>query len=527
MSKISFLQPLRPLASMLFLASISGPAFSFNDLYVDQSYPNCPGSGTDVDPYCTIQSALNAAADGDLIIVAPGQYDEQVVIELRAVTLLATAGSAQTIIHAGHQGSALTFKNSNGTEAEVEGFTITGGIGTDGRGGGVYLDNASATLRDCVITDNHTDGRGGGIYARNLSTLRMEFCLVSGNSTAIDGGGLFQSGGSLELQGCSITYNSSTDNGGGIYLRNGVSAQIQGTVITHNLCLLQDGAGIYTEESQLQIYKTIFQRNFSWRNGSGLALTNNTSGVLHSCLITGNRAFSDGGGFFLNASQIDLIDTNLIQNSCGNNGGGLSAVNGSSLSVTRALFRRNHSKGFHGGAAHLNSVADAQFNECLFLINRARFDGGAIYAENCSNASFKESVFGYNSANNGRGGAMHLISSSPTIDHCTFSRNTGDIEDCAIYGRNLSMPIITNSILWGDRGEELILVTGHKVPGTGSNLTDISNSLIEGGWPGDNNFDADPLFMNALGNNYRLRVNSPAIGQADDGSDLGAYQFGS
>ena len=89
------------------------------------------------------------------------------------------------------------------------------------------------------------------------------------------------------------------------------------------------------------------------------------------------------------------------------------------------------------------------------------------------------------------------------------------------------MPMITNSILWGDRGEELILVIGHKVSGTGSHLTNISYSNVEGIGPGNNNFDADPLFWNAQGNNYHLRVNSPAIGAADDGSDVGAFQFGS
>lgn len=527
MSEIKRHQFRTQLASMLFLASTAAPAIANSDLYVDQANPNCPGSGTELDPYCTIQAALDASLDDDLILVSPGQYTECVIIEMRQVILRATAGPTQTTIHAGGQGSALTFRNPNGTEPEIEGFTISGGTGTDGRGGGVYIDNASPTLRDCIITNNHTAGRGGGIYARNLSDLTMIACGVTANSSQIDGGGLFQTGGELDLSQCSLTYNIAADNGGGIYIRNNVAASVKGSHIGWNLCQLQDGAGLYTEESDIQVFKCIFQRNFSWRNGSGLALNNNTTGQITSSLIIGNRAFRDGGAFFLNASQIDLINTDLIQNSCGNNGGGISACNNSALTVTGALLRRNHSKGCHGGAAYLDSVDNAQFNDCLFLINRARFDGGAIYAENCSNASFRRSVFGYNSANNGRGGAMHLISSSPILDHCTLSRNEGGIEDCAIYGRNLSTPTITNSILWGDRGEELILVIGNKVPGTGSHLANISHSDVEGISPGDNNFDADPSFVNPQNNNYHLRVNSPAIGQADDGSDIGAFQFGS
>ena len=79
------------LASMLFMASTAASAVASNDLYVDQSNPNCPGSGTDLDPFCTIQAALDASVDGDLILVAPRQYMENVIIEMRDVTVRANS----------------------------------------------------------------------------------------------------------------------------------------------------------------------------------------------------------------------------------------------------------------------------------------------------------------------------------------------------------------------------------------------------------------------------------------------------
>ena len=85
----------------------------------------------------------------------------------------------------------------------------------------------------------------------------------------------------------------------------------------------------------------------------------------------------------------------------------------------------------------------------------------------------------------------------------------------------------SDSIMWGDVGAEIILVIGSETPGTGPNTTSVTFTDIEGGWPGTNNFDADPRFVDAQGGDMRLRALSPARGAAENGSDLGAYQYGS
>ena len=132
-----------------------------------------------------------------------------------------------------------------------------------------------------------------------------------------------------------------------------------------------------------------------------------------------------------------------------------------------------------------------------------------------------------NFSRNGRGGAFHLISSSPDIDYCSFTLNGSEYESSAIYGRNLSMPTIKNSILWGDIGAEIILVIGNKTPGTGAGTTSVTYTDIQGGWPGANNVDIDPRFVDAQDGDLHLRAISPVRGLSEDGLDLGAYQFGS
>ena len=175
----------------------------------------------------------------------------------------------------------------------------------------------------------------------------------------------------------------------------------------------------------------------------------------------------------------------------------------------------------------MDSIDAMRIDACKFLTNKARYDGGGIYAVNCSDSVFKRCAFVKNYANNGFGGAFHLISTSPVIDHCSFSLNGSYLESSAIYGRNLSMPIIKDSILWGDLGAELILVIGNKTPGTGSNTTSVTHSNIEGGWPGANNHDMDPLFVAPINGDLHLHPTSPMRGLASDGTDLGAYPFSS
>jgi len=498
-----------------------------SDLYVDQSNPACPGTGTAADPFCNIQDAVAASTHGDVIHVAPGTYTENVIVNGRDISIISTAGRLATTIDAGGTGSAIRFQDGAGTSPVIQGFKLCNGSGTEQRGGGVHIDSSSPTLIDCSITNNHTVGRGGGVYARNLSEPTFEGCLFTLNSTAIDGGAIFQETGSLTLTSCDLYFNHARDNGGGLYTRNDVQLELVGCALSWNSTLDQDGAGMYLNGTSLVATKTEFFKNFSGRDGSGMAIQNGSVTQFNECKIKGNRSVRDGGGILIGSAEFTSERTHLIENSCGRNGAGIAATNNAAIDIYQGFFRRNHSKGLYGGAIYMDSVDDLVIDTCKFLSNMARVDGGGIYAVNSSNSTFVRCGFVKNLARNGRGGAFNLNSSSPTLDYCTFTLNGAEYESSAIYGRNLSMPTIKNSIMWGDIGAEIILVIGNKAPGTGSNTTSVTYTDIEGGWPGANNIDVDPRFVDAQNGDIHLRAISPVRGLSEDGLDLGAYQYGS
>ena len=107
--------------------------------------------------------------------------------------------------------------------------------------------------------------------------------------------------------------------------------------------------------------------------------------------------------------------------------------------------------------------------------------------------------------------------SNTIISNCTISKNSanGGTGSAGISCQNGSLPRVINTILWDNQTE--IYVGGY----IGGSSIDITYSNIEGGWDGDGNINADPMFMDITNANYRLSDYSPCIGAgtADDVPD--------
>ena len=150
--------------------------------------------------YATIQGAINASSDGDVIVVAPGTYtstqDGHVVdMKGKAVTLRASGTPEETIIDGENARRGIAFFNGETDATVIEGFTITNGNATwydyDGNGfenvwedegGGVYFYQSNPTILNCTIERNTADW-GGGIYSL-LSTPNITGCTQVGDSVS-------------------------------------------------------------------------------------------------------------------------------------------------------------------------------------------------------------------------------------------------------------------------------------------------------------------------------------------------------
>jgi parallel beta-helix repeat protein len=183
------------LSSVLAVACVVGCAMG------DATCGN-PASALRVPQDCvTIQVAIDAARDGDLVLVSPGTYSEKIVLSGKTITLASNFHTTQdpgfidqTIIDGGGH-TVITVRSSVGPETKITGFTIRNGengisaagelqilhnrflgngdaIDYQGGGGicrynvfegndddGVDLDGASqAMVEDNVIRNNGDDG---------------------------------------------------------------------------------------------------------------------------------------------------------------------------------------------------------------------------------------------------------------------------------------------------------------------------------------------------------------------------------
>ena len=76
----------------------------------------------------TIQAAINIAPSGKTIVVAPGEYFENIIAK-SDISLTSSGGPLQTIINGNNEGVVIEGHNNLASNFTLDGFTITGGNG--------------------------------------------------------------------------------------------------------------------------------------------------------------------------------------------------------------------------------------------------------------------------------------------------------------------------------------------------------------------------------------------------------------
>ncbi len=173
-------------------------------------------SGSNIWPYLRwqtaateIQNAVDAASDGDMVVVSNSTYvlSRQIAITNKAI-LVRTINGPKSVTIDGNNGTRclyLAFSN-----AVVDGFTITRGNGT---GGGVFIDGLGV-IRNCVLTDNSALNCGGGICCDRGGIVQN--CLVVSNSAGDCGGGIMLLTNGI-VENCTVSANDADNCGGGVH----------------------------------------------------------------------------------------------------------------------------------------------------------------------------------------------------------------------------------------------------------------------------------------------------------------------
>ncbi len=179
-------------------------------------------SGT-TGPKATIQAGIDAASDGNTVMIADGIYkgdgNRDLDFNNMAITVCSLNGAESCIIDCNgtdtepHRG--FWFGSGEDANSIIDGLTIKNGY-TD-NGGGIYCEpNSTPTIMNCIIRKCQAESDGGGIYGCDGI---INNCTVRDCFSIYDGGGLSECNG--QISNCNIFGNRADFDGAGLAYCNG------------------------------------------------------------------------------------------------------------------------------------------------------------------------------------------------------------------------------------------------------------------------------------------------------------------
>ncbi len=333
------------------------------------------GTGT----HPTIQAAIDAAIDGDIVELTSGTFTGEGNRDLdfggKALIVRSQDGDPQLCIldcegsfAEPHRG--FTFRNGEDTTAVVSGLTMTMGVGLLGEsnhyyGGALYCEGSSPKIHNCIVDRNYAT-MGGGLYCTATCSVLVSECTFTRNS---DSAVSCRYGPTPTFRDCVFSENWCDGTGGAVFALEAV-LRLVGCRFAGNLAS-SDGGGIFLWRSGSTLVDCIFEYNEAFWWGGGLNADSEQPPHLIGCAFSGNSAHH-GGGIRLEWCPAVLTDC-VFRDNTADAGGGIYTKNGLPV-LTRCTIEANTAR-VGGGVACCGSPT---FDKCTIAENEAP-DGAGVY----------------------------------------------------------------------------------------------------------------------------------------------------
>lgn len=282
-------------------APAAAPTPLNNTWHVAVDGSDTAGDGSEAKPFSTIQHGIDAAGDGDTVLVHPGTYKENINFRGKDITvgsLFVTTGDknyiVQTVIDGNRQDSVVTFASGETTAALLSGLTITKGLAQgdsqlDRMGGGVFCSDSSPSLTHLKVLDNEAAEEGGGLYFDGCSPTIQDVSVV--DNRAYGGGGMRFSYGRPSLQNVVVTNNTASSSGGGLQFYH-ADAMVTNALIAGNVANDQisgdGGGGLYFDGCNPVFVNLTVVGNSTAGHGGGLHVSFSSNPTLVNSIVWGN-----------------------------------------------------------------------------------------------------------------------------------------------------------------------------------------------------------------------------------------------
>lgn len=289
----------------------------------------------------TIQAGINAASNGDTVLVAPDTYYENINFRGKGIVVAShyilnkdITFITSTIINGSvpanpDSASCVSFKSGEDSTAVLQGFTITGGTGTK------WIDpnNPSYTWRG-----------GGGVITFMSSPVIRNNLIINNNVTNTSGVNGAQGGGTLSYGGNPLILNN-------VIMLNearygaGIVIDYSGGIIKNNIIYKNSGGQDYGGGGFWSI-----------GNGADSIIIENNHIVENS--VTGSSSYGGKGGAMFVWMGVVTARNNIIWGNTQSQGGPVAVISGS------ALMTYNNIEGGFAGTGNINlnpSFTDTNF----------------------------------------------------------------------------------------------------------------------------------------------------------------------
>ncbi len=468
--------------------------------------------------YTKIQLAINAAVDGDIVVIRDGTYlgagNKNLKLNGKNIAVVSENGAGSVIIDCEEEGRGFYFDSYDvASTVTIQGITIKNALlgpvecahdnCSPVLNKMVFRSNSapmkisgvgsSVTIIDSIFSLNTVEQHGGALFVDSNASINIERASFSYNDADYSGvhGGAIYTKGSVVIKNSDF-YKNKAQNGGDIYVYYG-EVTVDKCNFNESEATSNHGGSIYSENSDVDVSRSVFYKTASNYNIYSIPVAGSAIYVYRSTLMVSDsvvyKTASKGRNVIYGSIYLLGITTTVTISGSKFIGNHLDCLDSSCEEHGAAINNYSYSS--------LEKEGDLTIKNTLFSDNFAEDEGGAIYGH----ATILNSTIVNNSSN--QGGGIYFTDES-------------EIKDSIIWGNTAS-----------GSGDNIFIMDG--VPDVVISYSDIDESTQsisdafavinsgDGYYAGANgNLSIDPQFVTGTFGSYYLASDSQCV---DAGSD--------